>query len=146
MALKKTMAGYWQKVNKTVENEDGSVSYIDGHEWIDQVDLNMHPLEEVATRKHWAIHDAHIKVPDKTTLEQEHEWHLEHGAEYVKQKRAEWQKLYDDNKPHIDAAHDAYQAAHKAWCEHAEHCKANDLDPNTYEAEKHQHLVEHYKD
>lgn len=146
MALKKTLCGYWRPVDKVIQNDDGSVTHLNGQEWVEQQEIDMHPLEEHAHRLGWAYHDQIHKVPHKMPQHEEHELMIEHGVEHVKKLRADRQKLHDDNKPHVDAAHDAYQAAHKAWCDHAEHCKANDLDPNTHEAEKHHHLVEQYKD
>lgn len=116
MALKKTIAGY---------------RHADGH-WVDQVDVEMHPLEEAQIRAHWAIHDANMTVPIKPTPEQEHEWLVEFGADYVKQQRANWQSAYDTAKPTIDAAILAHDECTKMWNNHVEFCLANGFDKDTY--------------
>ena len=120
MALKKCIAAMLQP--------DGS--------WSEQREVEMHPLEEREIKAHWAIHDVKVKIPEKPTKEQEHEWLLEFGADYVKQKRAEWQKAHDEIQPELQAAHDHHQQCVKIWHEHVEYCVANGFDCDTHEMEK----------
>lgn len=138
MPLKKTMAGYY----KDIEKEDGSKDRV----WIEQVDIDMHPLEEESIRKFWAIHEVRKSLPEEITKEQEHEWLIEHGAEYVKQKRDEYRVVYEAARPELEAVQKAHQKAHDEWCAHAEHCVLNGLCPDTHDKEKHLYLIEKYKD
>lgn len=123
MALKKTIAGHWVPVNKIVQNEDGTVSHINGKEWVEQQEVEMHPLEEAEIIAHWNVGESERNRPQKPTREEEHEWLIEHGADYVKQKRAEWQQAHDKwlkgHQPIVDA-HRAAANAYEAWA-NAEH-------------------------
>lgn len=123
MTLKKVIAGYWRPVNKIVQNEDGSTTHVNGKEWVEQQEVDMHPHEEAEIRAHWAVGDSLKLQPQKPTREEEHEWLIEHGAEHVKQKRAEWQRLHDEwmksHQPLIDA-HRAAADIYEAWA-NAEH-------------------------
>jgi hypothetical protein len=116
MALKKTIAGYLKP--------DGT--------WEPQKDINMHPFEEAATLAHWAIHEVHKKMLDKPSLEQEHEWLLEYGAEYVKQKRVEWQKVFDASQPAIQEAEKKWREVEAVWNDHAKKARANGFNPDTH--------------
>jgi len=116
MTLKKSYASY--------RNEVGEI--------IPQRDVDMHPLEEEATLAHWAIHDERIKIPPKPTQADEHEWMIEHDAEYVKQKRIEWQQQYDLLQPNVEKAEKIFQEKHAIWNEHIEFCVKNGLDSDTY--------------
>lgn len=130
MTLKKTIASYMK--------EDGT--------WEPQQEVEMHPLEEEEVRAHWAINHCIAKIPAKPTKEEEQEWLIEHGPDFVKQKRAEWKQACDDFEPEIQMAHTKAQAAAKAWCDHVEHCHANGLDKDKHDKEAHAHIVEKYKD
>ena len=116
MALKKTICSR--------QKPDGT--------WIPQQDIDMHPLEEAHCKSEWALNKLIKSLPPVPTKQQEHEWLIEHGTDFVKQKRAEWQAAHDNMKPRIDAAHAAYQAAHHAWCNHADHCVRNNIDPDKH--------------
>lgn len=109
--------------------------------WQPQKDIDMHPLEEAEIRDHWAIHDVQAKVPLKPIKEQEHEWMIENGAEFVKLKRDEWQKSYDEHKPYIEAAITKAEISSKAWLDHVELCRAHDLDPDTFEGDAREKLT-----
>lgn len=117
MALKKTYAAYLNKHG----------------EWVEQVDVDMHPLEEAEMRAHWAITETLQKVPAKPTLQEEHEMLIEHGADFVKQKREECEKAIQSAQPEIEAAKEAYNKAKSAWDEHAMLCHANKMNPDTFE-------------
>lgn len=119
MALKKIIAGYHT---------------IDG--WVEQHEVEMHPLEEASFLAHWAIHDAQMKVIPKPFQNEEHEWLIEYGADYVKQKRDEWQKSFDTEKPNIDKAHEYHQQCTKDWHAHCEMCSVNGFDPNIHDKDK----------
>lgn len=128
MTLKKTIAGHFKE-----------------GEWVEQQEVEMHPLEEEATRAYWAIHDVQVKIPPKPTQNEEHEWMIEHGPEFVKQMRQEWKRQHDEILPELEAAHANHQKCHQDWCAHAEHCHANGLDKDKHNKEAHAHLVEKYK-
>jgi len=137
MALKKSIAGYLTIDKVDVMNEDGSFSHTEERRgWVDQRDIEMHPLEEKAILAHWAIHDVKIKLPEKLSQQQEHELLIEHGADYVKQKRAEWQAAYDALLPEIEAAEKAHQEHHDTWNKHVEFCVANGFDKDFHDKEK----------
>lgn len=120
MTLKKALAGY-------IDPEKG---------WIEQRDIEMHPLEEKEILSHWAIHDVQIKIPPKPSRDEEHEWLIENGVEYIKQKRSEWQKINDAIKPELDAAHAYHQQCVKEWHAYIEKCVELKVDPDTHEIEK----------
>ena len=118
----------------TLKKSYGS-TVVNGIEVEPQRDIDMHPLEEAATLKHWAIHDENIKIPSKPTTEQELQWLIDFNADYVKQKRAEWQAIYDKQKPFIDAAEAEFQKAHNYWNKHCELCVANGHDYDTFDGD-----------
>lgn len=107
----------------------------DSDELIDEK-IEMHPLETNEISALWAIHDVRIKIPSKPSKEEEYEWLIEYGAEYVKQKRAEWQKAYDAVKPELDAAEQYHQKCSKEWHDHVEKAVSVNADPDTHEIEK----------
>jgi hypothetical protein len=105
MALKKAIAGYFD------ENKN----------WIPQQDVDMHPLEEAEIRASWTVGDSQGKMPIKPTNEQEHDWLIEHGAQFVKQKREEWK-----------AAHAEWLKGHEPLvAEHRRHANAYEAHFNS---------------
>lgn len=116
MALKKTIA--------SSVNNDGTLS--------PQYDIDMHPLEEASILAFWATGEELMKMPVKPSIEQEHEWLLEFGADYVKQKRNVYQAAYDLQRPNLEAAEAKHQEAHRKWCSHMEMCAANGKNPDTF--------------
>lgn len=120
MALKKCIAAMLQP--------DGT--------WSEQKDIEMHPLEEAEMQAHWAMCECINRCPKEPTKDEEHEWLIEHGAEYVKQKRAEVQAAKDAMQAEMQAAHDNHQQCVKAWHDHVEHCLILGFDPNTYDVER----------
>ena len=116
MVAKKTIASY--------RGADGEI--------VPQRDIEMHPLEEASILAHWAIHDEKMKCPFKPSQDEEHEWLIQFGADYVKQKRNEWQKAYDVTQPNVEIAEKNFQAAHAEWVKHAELAHANGFDPDIY--------------
>jgi hypothetical protein len=107
-------------------------SYKNGNEWVPQRDIEMHPLEETAIKSHWAIHEVQKKIPPEPTRAEEHEWLIEHGAEYVRAKRKEWKDLSDAIEPELLKACQAHEAAHNGWNEHVTLCLANGVCHDTY--------------
>jgi len=132
MALKKSYAG--KVVQQVVEKvlADGSIVNEINHIISPTKTVDMHPFEETSQLAWWNVHDAQRKVPNKPSRAQEHEWLIEHGAEYVKQKRAEWQAIHDAIQPEIQAAHDKFYELHAIWNDHAERAHANGFDPDTH--------------
>lgn len=126
MSLKKTIAAY--------QKEDGK--------WEPQTEIEMHPLEESEIRSYWHIHDVSSRAPIKATQEQEHEWLIANGADFVKLQRSKWQEMQDQLEPEIKAAHARAEECSKKWCEHVEYCMANGLDHNTHEKEKYNAIEE----
>lgn len=121
MSLKKLLAGYYKEWKEEVFHEDGSSHFEARREWIPQQEVDMHPLEEAEVRAHWAIGDSMAKMPRAPSKEEEHDWLIEHGSEYVKQKRAEWKSAHAEwLKSHepLVAEHrrhaDAYEAHFKS--------------------------------
>ena len=116
MSLKKTIAGHFAK--------DGS--------WIEQRDVVMHPLEEAATLSDWAAHNAKSKMPVEPTQLEEHEWLIQYGSVYVRQKREEWKTAHDSMLPSLITHENAFQQAHNNWNQHVELCAKHGHDPDTY--------------
>jgi hypothetical protein len=117
MALKKSLASYM--------GADGKI--------VPQKDLDMHPIEEEHIRAHWAYHESLANCPVAPTQQEEHDWLIEHGAEYVKQKRQEWQALYDAAQPAIQQADANRIAKLAAWHKHQEDCVKAGINPDTGE-------------
>lgn len=141
MALKKTIAGYRRDFEVDMLKADGTFSHKEKRsEWVDQVDLDMHPLEEDCTLKEWAIPHIHAKAVPKPTKEQEHDWLIEHGIEHVKQKRKEHLDSLAAIQPELDAAHGAWRGAEKGWNDHSELCFANGHCPDTFQGDARQLL------
>lgn len=132
MALKKTIAGYFKENEIDIFNEDGSFSHKEKRkDFIDQVDIDMHPLEEASMLKHWAIHD--VALPEMHSKEEEHEWLIESGPDFVKQKRKERSELIESKRAEFDLAHEEFQVAHNSWNEHVELCRAHNVNPDTFD-------------
>lgn len=125
MALKKTMGAFFKDVDVLVPlydgegnprlNEEGKhlASPHKERVYIPQVDIDMHPLEEAEILAHWAVGDSEKLKPFPATIEEEHEMLLEHGADYVNQKRKEHKDKHDKwmetHQPLLDAREKAYK-------------------------------------
>ncbi len=94
MSLKKLLAGYYKEWKEEVLHEDGSSHFESRKEWVPQQEVDMHPLEEAETLARWKANESLEKMPKTPSKEEEHDWLIEHGAEYVKQKRAEWKSAH----------------------------------------------------
>lgn len=99
---------------------------------IPQREIDMHPLEEAETLARWSHNDIIAAAPKAPSKDQEMEWLIEHGGDFVKQKRIEMQQLIDAAQPAIVEAEVKWRAAEKAWNEHCEWCVANEKDYDTY--------------
>ena len=137
MALKKSYASYMKRGMRDVTLSDGTIAQQMHEELIAQRDVDMHDLEEDATRKGWAYHEEMAKVPAKPTMEQEHEYLHGEGTEDMGQrmdtigkKRADWLAATTAAQPAIDARHNDYQAAMQRWNEHANKAASAGLDPD----------------
>lgn len=138
MTLKKTIAGYFKEYEIDILKDNGEFSHKKRHiDWIDQCEVDMHPLEEAQVLAHWAIHDVKAKFPEKLTQKQEHEWLIEHGADFVKQKRAEFKKAMDALQPEIDTAYKKLEECTEAWRTHCDKCCSKGLNPDTTPEGKH---------
>lgn len=149
MTLKKTIAGHFKEYEVNVYKDvtvpvrgstELKIEKVFSHteqrrEWVEQKDIDMHPLEEEEFLAHWSIHEHQSKIPPKPTQEEEHEWMVEHGVDYVKSKRAEWQKAHDEIMPEVEKAQARFEAAHKAWDNHCSTCLAHRKDPNTFDGD-----------
>lgn len=116
MALRKTYAATYEAGNIVTE----------------QRDVDMHPFEEAETQARWKHAEEMAKIPKKPTQVEEHEWLIEHGPDYIKQKRAEWQKLHDDAQPAIQEAEKKWRELESVWNDHAIKAHANGFDPDTH--------------
>lgn len=132
MALKKVIAAKIGFRSEHIDNGDGTY-YIKALPFakIPQYEIDMHPIEEEMALAKWAHGDALSKAPQAPTKEQEHEWLIEHGGDFIKQKRAEWQVLNDAAQPAIVAAEAKWRTAEKAWNDHCEYYHSRGFDPDT---------------
>ena len=141
MTLKKSIAGHFKEYEVDVFENDIFSHKEKRKDWVDQIDIDMHPLEETAILKHWDIHNLRIKIPEKATQQQEHEWLIENGPYFVRDKRKEWQEDFDAAQPGIQEAEEKFQKAHQAWCDHADLCVAHGLCPNEYQGDARLSLI-----
>lgn len=118
MTLKKTYAASFDPMS--------------GLEIIPQRDIDMHPFEEVEHLAKAEMHKLIKTIPEKPSKDEEHEWLLEFGADYVKQKRDEWQKAFDDAQPAILEAEKIWRNAEANWNDHAIKAYHNGFDPDTH--------------
>ena len=93
--------------------------------------VEMHPLEEASVLAHWKVGEITSAMPQKPTQSDEHEWLIEHGAEYVKAKREVYQDAYAKALPALTDAQNAHQAAVATWHAHINKCEEQGLDPDT---------------
>jgi len=119
MTLKKTIAGYLKP--------DGT--------WEPQRDIEMHLLEENATRREWDLSDVMVFAPVKPSQLDEHEWLINHGTDYVRSKRQEYEAAYKGYLPKMEQAQKISQEAHNAWHEHVNLCVANGCNPDIFEGD-----------
>jgi len=130
MALRKTIAGFRQELDVMLPlmnglgqpalDENGQQKYTPHREvlWVEQLHVDMHPMEESEIQASWRMGESLQIKPNPPTKEQEHEWMIEHGSDFVKQKRAEYKDLHDkwliNHQPIADAHQDAHQK-YVAW-------------------------------
>lgn len=147
MTLKKTIAGYFKVyssdvfIDHDIKDDLGNVTGTEKkfshteirHDWIPEQEITMHQLEEDAIRAQWNVHEVQKLCPPAPSKEEEHEWLIEHGADFVKQKRIEWQNQMDALKPQLDEAMKKAQDCHETWCQHADLCMSKGFDPNVFD-------------
>lgn len=118
MRLKKSYASY--------KDETGN--------WVPQKDVEMHPLEEALIRADWALNEL------KDTLipaspQQEQEWLIEHGVEYVREQRTLFKEKVEKVTPDLHVLHDKFRDCEKKWHAHIERCLKHDLDSDIADTE-----------
>lgn len=107
MGLKKSVAAHFKEYEIDINNEDGSFCHKQKiRDWIEQLEVDMTPEEEAEIRASWAVGDSVMNQPAKPTPEQEHEWLIEKGADYIKEQRTMWKQAYDawliNHQPLVD--------------------------------------------
>lgn len=133
----KTIPGYFKKYDLDILNEDGSFSHSEKRvEWVDQVDITLNPLEEMAIQAYWDYGDSLKLMPEKPSIAEEHEWIITEGTPYVLQKRSEFKKIESSMQNSVDIKRAQKDSADKAWVDHIDYCVSNDLDPNVYNPTK----------
>lgn len=119
MALKKTIAGYFN----------------DKKEWIPQRDVDMHPLEDVYIRSYWAMNDVQKNMPQELTVKEEHDMLLEFGADYVKQQRAARNLQIQEHAKTLESAVVYNNECRAKWHEHCLKCETLNEDRDVFEKE-----------
>ena len=138
MSFKKVIAATIGFKSEHVDNGDGTyhVKSIP-FEMVPQKEIDMHPLEVAMWKSKWAITDNVLaKKPDMPTKYEEHEWLIEHGTEYIKQKRVEIAAIRDSFNAAEEQYIKAWRDAEKAWNDHCEWCAKNGHDHDTYTGPK----------
>jgi len=138
MALKKTIAGYRRHVDvnipvydmrgEIVVDPDGHAQFTRQKEVVDipQLDIEMHPLEEAEILATWAVGDVIKKIPVGPTMIEEQEMLIEHGAEYVKQKRSELLDIQNSFAEELIAEKAKQQEASEAYVLHMQNGGADE--------------------
>jgi hypothetical protein len=153
MALHKVIAGGYRDVDVEEDQEvveSGVKKTIKVKKqkkvWVEGREVMLHPLEEEAELKRWAIHDVQIQLPPPISQQDEINWLIENGPEFVKQKREEYRLACEALQPALDAVNESSRKAYEAWNEHCELCFANNLDPDTFDGDARQKLTNPQKD
>ena len=118
MRLKKSYASY--------KDEFGN--------WVPQKDVEMHPLEEEMIRAEWALNEfqATFTAP---TQQEEHEWMIAHGVEYVREKRAEHELKVKNAEQELTGLHEKFRGCEKKWHGHVHKCQKHALDVDIADTE-----------
>jgi hypothetical protein len=74
-------------------------------------------------------------IGEPHSKEDEHEWLLEHGPEFVKQKRQERKELEESIKPRCEALIEEFQVHTTKWHKHCERCGEHGHDHNTFDGD-----------
>ena len=134
MALFKAIAGMVKKVNVEVKHEDGTSHFEEESIMTEQQNVQMHPLEEAQILAEWAINqNVTSKMIPEPSRAEEHEWMIEHGVEYVKQKRKEYADDQAMHKPELERHTQLWRDAEKNWHNHVHLCVAHGHNPDTFE-------------
>ena len=133
MALKKTISGRWEHYKEEIMKEDGSLSHVENRsKWIEQQDLDMHPLEEQMTLAFWKMNDLTRDISGEPSLNEEPDWMLEFGIDYVKKKRQELKDAHDLVVPQFEQLKKEHLSCQEQWNTHVEKCVVSGLCPDTY--------------
>lgn len=111
------------------------------HKIVNGVKIDLHPLEEQTMLAQWEVGEVDRRMPKKPNRIQEHEWLIEHGAEYVKMKRDEYQAACDALQPERDVAENKRLGHEQIWQEHCKLCVEHELNPDTFEGDAREKLV-----
>ena len=137
MALKKTYSAKIGYKSERIEHPDGTYHYqAVPFPIVPQKDIDMHSIEESMTMAHWAHNEYLATIPSMPTKDDEHEWMIEHGPEYIKQKRTEAQAAIDSMKPKELELEKAWRDSEKEWNDHCDWCSKNGHDHDTYTGSK----------
>jgi len=126
MALIKSIAGYLD---------------IDNNIWVDEQHIEMHPLEEMCIQAGWGRNTLKLELDKKPSKEQEHEWLIDNGPEFVKQKRLEWAEQEKEILSKLNELDNIHAEHNKSWCDHADLCVAHGLCPNEYQGDARLSLI-----
>ena len=103
--------------------------------WEPQRTVELHPLEESALKADWALDAEEAKIPPMPSKEEEHEWLIEHGPEFIKQKRIEHLAYIENAKPALMNLEADRKEKQSAWDEHARLCVSNGHDKDTFKGD-----------
>lgn len=118
MRLKKSYAAY--------KDETGN--------WVPQKDVEMHPFEEAMIRAEWALNELkETLIP--ASPQQEQEWLIEHGVDYVREKRSEHGSKLKNAEPEITGLYEKFRADEKKWHTHIHKCEKHGLEVDTADTE-----------
>lgn len=120
MTLRKTIAGYFD----------------DKKNWIDQVTIEMHPLEEATFIAEQTIYIEKAKLPKMPSSDELIELMLKEGQEVARQYVANIELAHKNLETSLIPEKAELIAKREAWNAHCEKCKTLKVDHNTYEKEK----------
>lgn len=116
MSIKKVIAGYFKEWQEKIYHEDGSFHIENKREWIPQKEMELHPLEQAEYHAGNKLAEIECERPCKPTLELEHEWLIEYGPEYVKERRKEWKNFHDKWDIEYQKHFDEYKKVCESYC------------------------------
>lgn len=100
--------------------------------WVEQQDIEMHPLEEALIIAYWEHGEIERQLPQKPSASDEMSVLISDGVDRVRHKRTEWQENYDKLILELKKSELNIQEKQVIWDTHANLCKANGHNPDTY--------------
>lgn len=116
MSIKKVIAGYFREYQEKILHDDGLFHIENKREWVPQREVDLHPLEEAEYHSGNRLCEIECQRPIKPSIEQEHDWLIENGVDYIKEKRKEWKDSHEKWNEKYQEKFQEYQKTCENYC------------------------------